>query len=194
MVINRNSEFFFVIKELLTEKRFRHSLNVAYEAMKLAKKYGANIEKAFTAGLLHDIMKDTPLNKQLNIILKSGIKLTETELESPKIWHQISGAAYIKNYLKLDDEEIISAVRYHTTGRANMTLLQKCVYIGDYISSDRCYEGVDEMRKIAYINIDMATFEGERFTILDNVGKKRLISEDSIKAYNYLLAKLGDEK
>lgn len=194
MAINRNLEFFFEIKRLLTEKRFRHSLNVAYEAMKLAEKYGADAEKAFTAGLLHDIMKDTSFNRQLEIILKSGISLTETELKSPKIWHQISGAVYIRDFLNLKDEDIISAVRYHTTGKANMTLLQKCVYIGDYISADRNYDGVDELRKKAYINLDEVLLVGEQFTILDNVGKKRPISEDSINAYNYLLANLGDEK
>lgn len=194
MDTNRNLEFFFKIKKLLTEKRFRHSLNVAYEAMKLAMIYGADTEKAFTAGLLHDIMKDTPINRQLEIILKSGIKLTETEFKSPKIWHQISGAVYIRDFLKFNDEEIISAVRYHTTGKASMTLLQKCVYMGDYISADRKYDGVEELRKMAYINIDKAILDGEQFTILDNIRKKRFISEDSIKAYNYLLAKLGDEK
>lgn len=92
-------------------------------------------------------MKDTPKQEQLKIITDDGIILTPTEKSSTKTWHQLSGAVYIKKYLGVKDEDIISAVRYHTTGRENMTLLEKVVYIADYISADRKYPGVERMRE-----------------------------------------------
>ena len=113
------------IKPLLSEKRFEHSLNVAQEAVKLAKKYGADPEKAEAAGILHDILKDTPADKQLKIISDFGIIMNDVELSVKKSWHAISGAAYIRGVLRVEDEEIIDAVRYHTTGRHNMTVLER---------------------------------------------------------------------
>lgn len=173
MDTQRNEEFFYEIKKHLTPSRFYHSLNVAYEAYRLAGIYKADREKAFTAGLLHDIMKDTPKQEQLKIITDDGIILTPTEKSSTKTWHQLSGAVYIKKYLGVKDEDIISAVRYHTTGRENMTLLEKVVYIADYISADRKYPGVERMREKAYRSLDEAMLEGLQFTVIENV-KKRL--------------------
>ena len=186
MDTQRNKEFFYEIKKHLTPSRFYHSLNVAYEAYRLAGIYKADREKAFTAGLLHDIMKDTPKQEQLKIITDDGIILTHTEKSSTKTWHQLSGAVYIKKYLGVKDEDIISAVRYHTTGRENMTLLEKVVYIADYISADRRYPGVERMREKAYRSLDEAMLEGLQFTVIENVKKGFPIHEDSVKAYNFI--------
>ena len=186
MDTQRNKEFFYEIKKHLTPSRFYHSLNVAYEAYRLAGIYKADREKAFTAGLLHDIMKDTPKQEQLKIITDDGIILTPTEKSSTKTWHQLSGAVYIKKYLGVKDEDIISAVRYHTTGRENMTLLEKVVYIADYISADRRYPGVERMREKAYRSLDEAMLEGLQFTVIENVKKGFPIHEDSVKAYNFI--------
>ena len=106
---------------MLTQKRFEHSLNVSEEAVKLAKKYGADTEKAELAGLLHDILKDTPPEKQLKILADFGIIMSDVELSAKKFWHAISGAVYIKHVLHIEDEDVYNAVRYHTTGRKNMT-------------------------------------------------------------------------
>ena len=133
-----------IIKPMLTEKRFEHSLNVAQEAVKLAKKFGADPEKAETAGILHDILKDTPADKQLKIISDFGIIMSDVELSVKKSWHAISGAAYIRNVLHIEDAEIVDAVRYHTTGRHNMTVLEKVVFVADFISKDRDYPGVED--------------------------------------------------
>ena len=186
MDTQRNKEFFYEIKKHLTPSRFYHSLNVAYEAYRLAGIYKADREKAFTAGLLHDIMKDTPKQEQLKIITDDGIILTPTEKSSTKTWHQLSGAVYTKKYLGVKDEDIISAVRYHTTGRENMTLLEKVVYIADYISADRKYPGVERMREKAYRSLDEAMLEGLQFTVIENVKKGFPIHEDSVKAYNFI--------
>ena len=177
-------EYIKIIKPMLSQKRFEHSLNVAQEAVKLAKKFGADEEKAEIAGLLHDILKDTPSDKQLKIISDFGIIMTDVELSAKRFWHAIGGAVYIRTVLKIEDQEIFDAVRYHTTGRNNMTLLEKVIFIADFISKDRDYPGVEEMRKTAYKSLDKAIVEGIAFTICDLAKDRDAIVPDTIDAYN----------
>lgn len=184
MVTDRNDEFISEIKKRLSPYRIIHSLNVAEEAKKLAEKYGANPDKAYTAGLVHDIMKDTPDNEQLELLYKHGYQLSETELKSPKTRHAVSGEAFLKYEFKVDDEEILTAVRYHTTARAGMSLLEKVLYIADYISADRDYPDVDVMREKSYRSLEEAMLYGLQFTIMEMVEKGLPIHEDSILAYN----------
>ena len=172
------------IKPLLSEKRFEHSLNVAQEAVKLAKKYGADPEKAEAAGILHDILKDTPADKQLKIISDFGIIMNDVELSVKKSWHAISGAAYIRGVLRVEDEEIIDAVRYHTTGRHNMTVLEKVVFVADFISKDRDSPGVEEMRKTAYKSLDRAIVEGIAFTVSALLKDREPVVPETVDAYN----------
>ena len=184
MDTGRNKEFVEEIKKKLSEYRFYHSLNVADEAKRLALKYGADPEKAYTAGLVHDIMKDTPKNEQLKLFEKYNIKLTPVELESPKTWHAMSGEAYLRNELNVTDEEILKAVRYHTTARAGMSLLEKVLYIADYTSAERNYDDVDVMREKADRSLEEAMLYGLQFTINEMVTEGRAVHPDSIQAYN----------
>lgn len=184
MDTQRNEEFLEEIKKRLSEYRFYHSLNVADEAKRLAKKYGADEEKAFTAGLIHDIMKDTDYSVQKEIIEKYSGKMTAVELANPKIWHAVSGEAFLRHKLNVTDEEILTAVRYHTTGRAGMSLLEKVVYIADYTSAERDYPDVDVIRQKAENSLEEAMLYGLQFTINENVSAARVIHPDSIDAYN----------
>lgn len=184
MDTQRNDEFLKEIRKRLTDYRFYHSLNVADEAKRLALIYGADPEKAFTAGLVHDIMKDTDKAEQKKIIEQSGHTLTQTELESPKTWHAMSGEAFLRNYLGVKDEEILSAVRYHTTARAGMSLLEKVIYIADYTSKERDYEDVDVMREKADRSLEEAMLYGLSFTIDEMIKQGRPVHEDSLLAYN----------
>ena len=184
MDTGRNKELVEEIKKKLSEYRFYHSLNVADEAKRLALKYGADPEKAYTAGLVHDIMKDTPKNEQLKLFEKYNIKLTPVELESPKTWHAMSGEAYLRNELNVTDEEILKAVRYHTTARAGMSLLEKVLYIADYTSAERNYDDVDVMREKADRSLEEAMLYGLQFTINEMVTEGRAVHPDSIHAYN----------
>ena len=177
-------EYMKILKPMLSQKRYEHSLNVAREAVKLAKKFGADVEKAELAGLLHDILKDTPADKQLKIISDFGIMMTDVELSAKRFWHAIAGAVYIKTVLHIEDEEIFDAVRYHTTGRKDMALLEKVIFIADFISKDRDYPGVDVMRKTAYKNLDKAIVEGIAFTIGDLAERRDPIVPETIDAYN----------
>lgn len=187
MDTERNAEFLEEIKKHLNPDRLYHSLNVADEAKKLAKKYGADEKKAFTAGLLHDIMKNKSQTELLSFFAENRISLTDTERVSPKTWHAVAGAVYCERVLGVTDKEILSAIRWHTTARAGMTLLDKVIFIADFISADRTYDGVERMREKAYISLEYAMEEGLQFTIEELAHNGWAIHEDSVAAYNELI-------
>lgn len=186
MDTERNAEFLEEIKKHLQPERLYHSINVAEEAKKLALHYGADPEKAYTAGLLHDILKNTPDTELLNFFRENGIILTRTEQVSRKTWHAIAGEAYCRLKLSVTDSEILSAIRWHTTARAGMTLLDKVIFIADFISSDRDYDGVERMREKAYISLESAMLEGLQFTLAELIENGWAVHEDSLAAYNEL--------
>lgn len=176
-----------ILKERLTEKRFYHSLAVAKEALRLAEKYGCDAKKAFLAGLLHDICKDDDPNLQLQLFSEFGIILDTVEKKARKLWHAIAGAAYIKEKLLLNDEEIISAVRYHTTARKGMSLLEKILYLADFTSEDRDYDGVDDMRRAVDVSLEHAMREALIFTVVDLTEKGMPVHSDTMEAYREIV-------
>lgn len=186
MDTERNAEFLEEIKKHLQPERLYHSINVAEEAKKLALHYGADPEKAYTAGLLHDILKNTSDEVLLNFFRENGIILTRTEQVSRKTWHAIAGEAYCRRKLSVTDSEILSAIRWHTTARAGMTLLDKVIFIADFISADRDYDGVERMREKAYISLESAMLEGLQFTLAELIENGWAVHEDSLAAYNEL--------
>jgi len=173
-----------ILKEKLGEYRYYHTMCVAEEAKKLAARYGADEEKAYFAGLLHDILKDIPKEEQLKILQDSDVPLDETALASPYVWHGWAAAVYIRSRLHVEDDEIISAVRVHTTGRKDMTLLDKIVYIADFVSKDRTYDSVEIFRQSAYSDLNKTVYEALRYTIADLTEKNRPICADTFLAYN----------
>ena len=150
------------LKTLVNAKRFTHSLNVRDEAVKLAQIYGADTEKAKIAGLLHDNAKDVPQDKALEICEQNKIELLDTEKANPQVLHAPVGAALLLPLFGVDDEEIKSAVRWHTLGSDSMTLLEKIIYIADIIEPTRTFEGVEILRKLAYISLDDTVIEAKR--------------------------------
>ena len=183
----RNSEFVEAIRIKLRPERFTHSINVAQAAEQLARKYGADPEKAYTAGILHDIMKNSPPKEQLAVMEQAGMPLTAVERANPKLWHAMAGEAYARCVLHVQDEAILQAIRYHTTARAGMSTLEKVLYIADFISADRDYDGVEGMRKAAGVSLEQAMLEGMRFCIVDLVQTGQVIHTDSVEAYNEIL-------
>lgn len=183
----RNEEFIEVILGRLGEKRFYHSMCVAKAARELAVKYGADPERAYTAGILHDVMKEAPGEEQLQTIAAAGIILTDVERANKKLWHAVAGYAYCRDVLHVEDTGILDAIRYHTTGRADMTLLEKCVYIADFISEDRDYPGVEAIRACAQQGLKTVLFEGMKFTIEELAGKGQAIHPDTVSAYNQII-------
>lgn len=183
-----------IIREKLDDYRYNHSLCVADEAKRLAILYGENENDAYLAGLLHDITKNLSDLEHLNIFGEFDIILTDVEKVSVPVWHGISGSVYVKNILKVDNEQIISAIRYHTTAKSGMTLFEKIIYLADYTSSDRKYPDVDVMRKLVNLNLDDAMLYSLKFTIKDLIEKQRAIHPDTVRAYNEIQIKLMENE
>lgn len=176
-----------VIKSRLSEHRYIHSVNVSKAAVHLAKLNGANEEKAALAGILHDVMKEAPLDVQYEYIEKNGEKLTFSELHNPAVVHQMSGAAFCRLELGITDNDILLPIRYHTTGHANMTLAEKIIYTADFISADRDYPDVGVMRTLAEKSLDEAMIYSIKYTVNKLLLDTRLVHPDTLNCYNYLL-------
>ncbi|MBQ9859900.1 MAG: bis(5'-nucleosyl)-tetraphosphatase (symmetrical) YqeK [Clostridia bacterium] len=180
----KDQQFTQIIRARLGDYRYHHSLCVAEEARRLAERYGADPQKAYTAGLLHDIMKDTAPKTQLQILSDFGILLDEVEQQSKTLWHARSGAVFLRHILGVTDEDILQAVRYHTTGRAGMSLLEKVLFVADFTSADRDYEDVDVIRCLADEALDSAIQYGIDYTIRDLLEQGRPIHPNTLAAYN----------
>jgi nicotinate-nucleotide adenylyltransferase len=173
------------LKERLSQKRYNHSLNVAEECRKLALKYGEDPDRAYFAGLLHDICKELPAEEQLELVQQSGFSVCREEIETHSLHHAIAGAYFIKKNFGIEDIDIINAVRFHTVGRAGMTRLEEIVYLGDLVSADRDYKDVEKMRRLAYAGLDEAMLEALAFSIRSVVKKGGLIPPCTSEAYNF---------
>lgn len=147
------------MKKTLEPKRFEHTLGVAYTAANLAFKYGYDEKKALIAGLLHDSAKCLSHSKRLSVCQKNGIEITRVEEQNPVLLHAKVGAYFAKEKYGIDDVDIINAITYHTTGRPDMGLLEKIIYVADFIEPHRkklpC---LAQIRRTAYDDLDMAIF------------------------------------
>lgn len=182
-------DYKLLLKDRLKEKRYYHSLCVADEAKRLAVKYGADPEKMYLAGLLHDITKNFSDDEQLQTFRKFDIMLSCTEKASPLIWHAMTGALVVEKELGITDFDIISSIRYHTTGKADMTLSQKIVFVADLTSADRSYPDIEAIRTKADRDLDECIIGILKFTICDIISKNNPLHPDTLDAYNYLITK-----
>ena len=178
-----------VIRPRMSDRRFIHSLNVAKEAVRLCDKYGGDRGKAYTAGILHDVMKEADGNFQLQILSDNGIILDMVSQNAKKLWHAKSGAAFCKYILGIDDEDIINAISYHTTARAGMSPLEKAVYLADYIGEDRDYPGVEQMRAAVEKSEECGMEFSLKFSITDLVNRNKPVHPDTVDAFNELFLK-----
>ncbi len=177
-----------ILNERLDDKRFYHSLCVADEAKRLALKYGGDAEKCYLAGLLHDITKNASKQEHLQIFGDFDIMLSDIEKNSQKLWHAISGEAYIKNVLGICDEEILDAVRYHTTAKADMSKTAMILYLADFTSKDRDYPDVGVIRELVEASLYKALIYALSYSINDLIGLKRAIHNNTLEAYNYYIS------
>lgn len=173
-----------ILKSRMSQRRFNHSVNVCNMAGKLAEKYGANKDKAMIAGALHDITKESPPEYHMNIIRKFGIPVTRYDTMSKGILHSITGSTYAEKVLRIRDRDIINAIRYHTTGRAGMSLLEKVVFVADFISDERDYHGVEKIRKCAWEDLNLGVLSGLLFSINSLIEIKSPIHPNTILAYD----------
>lgn len=184
------SEYRKILYPKLDGYRINHSECVSECAAALAERYGADTEKARLAGLLHDVMKNASADEHSAVLEKSGEYFSKLELTNPKVWHQITGAAFLKSEGITDDEEILGAVRWHTTGRADMTLLEKVVYIADFISADRSYPDVGVVRKLAQTSLEEAILYTARYTVKKLVSADLPVHPATVDCYNDMILHL----
>ena len=172
-----------LLKSRLNEKRFYHSLCVADMAKELSLVYGEDADKAYFAGLIHDIMRNETEENMCNYIKENKIVLDDVTSSSVVLWHAVLGADYINRFLGVTDSDIINAVRYHTTGRLNMSLLEKIIFLADCSSADRNYHNVDEIRAVIKNNMNRAMYEVLDFTVNDLKNKGLTVHPDTLDAY-----------
>lgn len=176
------------LKTNLKEKRYEHSLGVSSTAVKLADLYGADITKARIAGLIHDCAKCMSDNELIDIANKNGIVIDEVLEETPNLLHGPVASVIAKDEMGICDEEILSSIAYHTTGKENMSLMEKIIYVADYIEPMRDFPGVDKIRKDAMENLDRALLDSFNNTIKHVIDKKQMLHLNTIKGRNYLIS------
>lgn len=177
------------IKRMTKESRFNHSKGVQYMAGELAKHYGVDVEKAQLAGLMHDCVKNLPVEEMFRLCDELGCELDDITKKEVKLIHAPLGAYYAKKVFGIEDEEIFNAIYWHTTAKANMTLFEKVIYMADVVEPNRKYDIVDEMRKLAFENIDLAMLKILDYTITKQINAGKMLHNETINARNYLIAK-----
>lgn len=177
-----------IIKPLMGSKRFKHSVNVADMAVRLAKKFGVDEDRAYTAGILHDCQKEVDKETMLKEAKESGYYIDPVELDCFKLWHGIAAAYYIREKLKIEDKDILNAVRFHTVGRADMSALEKIVFLADMVSEERDYPDVEKFRDAVLKDLNNGMFLTLRWSILKTVGLGNTVPICTLEAYNFYSA------
>ena len=162
------------IQMRMSEQRFKHVLGVEETAVALAKKYGASPEKASIAALTHDYAKERPDEEFKMVIVRDGFD-PELLNYNNAIWHGLVGASFVERELGITDAEILHAIRVHTTGAAKMSLLDKIIYVADYIEPGRDFPGVQDARAIAWADLDEAVAFETKHTLAHLLAQEQQI-------------------
>lgn len=181
-----------LVKEQITERRYIHTLGVVESAIELAERYGADVKKAELAAIFHDYAKFRSKEEMEQIIIaeKMDPALLEYNME---LWHAPVGAYLVNKEAGIQDAEILDAIAYHTSGRVGMSLLDKVVYLADYIEPGRSFPGVDEVRQTAKQNLDHAVIQALRNTVVFLMKRNQAIYPDTFKTYNDLIMNLKEK-
>ena len=175
-----------LVKEQLTEHRYQHTIGVMETAIELAKRYNADVKKAETAAIFHDYAKFRSKEEMREIIIDQQMP-SDLLSHNTELWHAPVGAYLVNTEVGISDEEILDAIRFHTSGRERMTLLEKVIFVADYIEPGRHFPGVEEVREIAKQDLDTALIYSLRNTIMFLVRKNQAIYPDTLLTYNALI-------
>lgn len=171
----------------LPPRRLEHSRAVAVTAAELAARFGADAGKARLAGLLHDCARGVPSNILLQTARASGIVVTDVERREPVLLHAPVGAVIARRDYGVDDDEVLGAIRWHTTGGPDMTLLAQIVFLADYIEPGRNFPGVERLRELAATSLPDALLAAYDATLRQLMGAGRLIHPAAVEGRNALL-------
>lgn len=183
-----NREFYIsFLKEHLPKERFLHTLAVEKEAVSLAKRYNVDIKKASLAGLLHDCAKGFSDEELIRLARTYNIPLSIWDLYSPQILHAPVGSIFAREYFGIRDRDILDAIWKHTTGDKEMSILDKIIFIADYIEYHRDFPGVNHLREIVKKDLDEAILFAISLTMDYIMRNNWVIHPKTVEAWNYLI-------
>lgn len=176
------------VSSQMSDKRFAHVLRVEEMALELCELYRGNPEKVSIAALTHDYAKERPDDEMIQVIKES--KLSDELISyGNAIWHGVAGAELVRDELGITDEDILNAIRCHTTGAKEMSLLAKIIYVADYVERGRDFPVVTEARELALSNLDEAVAFETKHTLLYLVKQEALIYPKTLETYNHWVVK-----
>jgi len=175
------------LKQTLKENRYNHTIGVMETAVKLARVYGEDENKAEIAGLLHDCAREIRGEELFELCGKYHIPVDDVSRAQPELLHGPVGAKLAEEVFGIKDADILNAICYHTTGRMNMSMLEKIIYIADIIEPLRSFEGVEELRKEAVVDINRAVLLALDGSIRYVLSKGAMLHVDTVNSRNYLL-------
>jgi predicted HD superfamily hydrolase involved in NAD metabolism len=190
--MNRNQAL-ELVKAQLTEHRYQHTIGVMETAIKLAKRFGADVSKAEISAIFHDYAKFRPKEEMRQIIINEKLP-KDLLLYNEELWHAPVGAYLVKREASIVDPEVLNAIRFHTSGRPGMTLLEKVIYLADYIEPGRHFPGVEEVRELAEENLEDALIKSIQNSIVFLMKKNQAIYPDTFLTYNDLVKNRRLEK
>lgn len=172
-----------IVKDILPEKRYIHTLGVIESALSLAKEHGVSEEDAGIAAALHDMAKFHDKHEMRAVIVDHGLDTALLQFHH-ELWHAPVGAVFAKEKLNITNEDILNAIRYHTTGRPGMSDLEKVIYLADYIEPGRSFNGVENVRAVAHEDLDEAMKIALKQSIQFLISKNQPVFPDTLASYN----------
>ncbi|MDO4622985.1 MAG: bis(5'-nucleosyl)-tetraphosphatase (symmetrical) YqeK [Eubacteriales bacterium] len=177
------------LKKALSDSRYRHTLGVTYTACALAMVHGEDIDRARMAGLMHDCAKCIPNSEKIDMCISKKIPVSKFELEHPVLLHAKLGAYVAAKKYDVKDQAILDAVTWHTTGRPEMTLLEKIIFIADYMEPNRTKQpNLADIRQMAFADIDMCMYMILKDTVDYLSENPKSMDETTLSAYEYYKA------
>jgi len=182
-----------LVREQLTERRYIHTIGVMEAAIELAERYGVDKEKAELAAIFHDYAKFRDKEEMRRIIIDQ--KMPQDLLQfHDELWHAPVGAYLVEKEAGISDGEVLEAIRCHTSGKINMSTLDKVLYVADYIEPGRDFPGVEQVRDSAKSSLDIAVIQAMKNTITYLLKRNQPIYPDTFHAYNDMTMKVKERK
>ena len=182
------------VSQWLSKKRFKHTLGVVESATHLAKLYGVDVEKARLAALLHDCAKELPLQDMQNLVKSESYDADQELLSNGNLLHGLAGMIRAKKEFSIFDDEVLEAIRVHTTGKVHMSTLDKVIFLADYIEPNRNFPGVERAREIAHVSLNQAVAYETAHTVEHLAHKGLPIFPQTIETYNAYVGFMKDDK
>jgi predicted HD superfamily hydrolase involved in NAD metabolism len=180
------------VQSEMPAKRWKHTQGVIAESIRLAEKYHANLEQARIAATLHDVAKFWPIERQREVVISENVQ-NDVLAHDPQLWHAHAGAIVAEHKYGVADPEILRAIRYHTSGRVGMSLLEKIVCLADYIEPGRDFAGVERLRSLAQTSLEEALIYGFGGTIATLIEHGKPIYPLTVLARNDLILQMSQE-